>query len=224
MSIVNKSKNTWFPNTCLAYLEYPGTYVDEDIKRCFSKEEQREITNQYSSRYNPRTVKYDPVVINWEELIHYLHVAEDLVDWQRIEWRGCKYLRAIYDKINNYIIWEENEIDLDGYAQYKSLCKRSELDSQCFANKLWINVFVANVNGGVCCHIDKKTSQVKFYGIGEDDGYWFIVNELWIQDIPMLKRHLMSEVSELHIEGLDHQKVIENIWNSDLSVETKYRN
>ena len=223
MSIVNKSKNTWFPNTCLAYLEYSGTYVDEDIKRCFSKEEQKEITDQYSSRYNYHTGKYDSTIINWEELIHYLHVAEDLNEWQGIDWRGCKCWYAIYDKVNDYIIWEEDEIDLDGYAQYKSWCKGSEFDSQCFANKLWINIFVSSVDGGICCHIDKKTSQVKFYGIGEDDGYWFIVNELWIRDIPMLKMYLMSEVSELHIEEISHQKIIENIWNSDLKVETKYR-
>ena len=31
--IVNKSKNSYFPKLCLEYLNYPGTYVDEDIKR-----------------------------------------------------------------------------------------------------------------------------------------------------------------------------------------------
>ena len=222
MSIVNKSKNTWFPNVCLDYLEYPGTYVDEDIKRCFSKEEQKEIINQYGSRYNYRTKKYDSTIINWEELIHYLHVAEDLNEWQGIDWTKCSADYAQWDKKNNCILWEPYDLSLDGYAQCKYQYS-GEPDTQCFANRLWVNVFVATVDGGICCHIDKKTSQAKFYGIGEDDGYWFIVNELWIRDIPMLKRYLMSEVSELHIEEIDHQKIIENIWNSDLKIETKYR-
>lgn len=229
MSIVNKSKNTYFPDICLEYLRYPGEYVEKYIKSCFSGQELKDLQKEYSKRYNPKTGKFDPVIIDWVELIHYLHVAEDLIEWQRMGMKGCKSCKAQYfslDEENNRLVCEEDYdlyMCLDGYAQYKSWCKASDLDTQCFANDFWVNVFVANVEGGICCHIDKKTSQIKFYGIGEDDGYWFIVNELWIQDIPMLKRYLMSEVSELRIEGLDHQKVIENIWNSDLSVETKYR-
>lgn len=211
------------------YLAYPGTYIDEDIRRCFSIQKQEELQGVYSRRYNHKTGEFDSVVINWEELVHYLHVEEDLIEWQWMGMEGCKSCKSQYfrfDNENNCIVCEEDYdlyLCLDGYAQYKSWYRESDLDTQCFENNLWVNVFVANVYGGICCHIDKKTSQIKFYGIGEDDGYWFIVNELWIQDIPMLKRYLMSEVSELRIEGLNHQKIIENIWNSDLSVETKYR-
>lgn len=218
MPIVNKSKNSYFPKLCLEYLNYPGTYVDEDIKRCFSNEGKlRNLQNRFSKRYNPKTRKFDPVIINWEELVHYLHVEEDLYDWQIMGMSGCEKCKVTYND-HTY-----NMYFLDGYSQYKSCYGGDKFDTQCFANDLWINVFVASIDGGICCHIDKKTSEIKFYGIGEDDGFWFIVNELWIQDIPMLKRYLMSEISEIKIEGLDHQKVIENIWNSDISVETKYR-
>ncbi len=222
MAIVNKSKNTYFPNTCLDYLKYPGKYVDSDIKNCFSEKEQEYLQEEYSKRYNPNTLKFDPVIINWEELIHYLHVAEDLNVWQSIDWTKSLVYYPYWDKNKNQVVWETYPMDLDGYAQCKYQYS-GEPDIQCFENELWINVFVASVSGGICCHIDKKTSQVKFYGIGEDDGYWFIVNELWIEDVPMLKRYLMSEVSELRIKGIDHQKIIENIWYSDLRVETKYR-
>ncbi|MDE6284675.1 MAG: hypothetical protein K2M17_02920, partial [Bacilli bacterium] len=99
------------------------------------------------------------------------------------------------------------------------------VDKQGYIDNNFINIIIAHIDGGIICHINRYSYDVRFYGIGEDDGHWFIVDNLWtvvVNNINYWKMLLMSEISELHIDNFNHQKVIDIIWNSNLSPETYY--
>ena len=208
MPIVNNSHATWYPYEALKYMDQPN----KDIKQLFPND----TIKYYESNYKN---------IDYKELLHFLCVSEDLSTWCiKYDLNNCIIYIPSYNKEFNCIDWEYHDGGLyfDGYAQYK-WAYDGQYDSQFFQNELYINVFVATIYGGICCHIDKKTSDVRFYAIGADDGSLFITDHLFTNNIPLLKQYLISEISELHIDGINHQMIIENIWNSTLEIETTFK-
>lgn len=150
---------------------------------------------------NPSTYKYNP----WEVANDEEHLHSDLMAWQcMFDWHmlktGCPH-------------WGEDiEYCLDGYSQCEWL-RSGGVDKQVFMDDEWINLFVADIWGGVAIRINRKTENVEFWAIGEDDGSWFLTDNLWIKNLEYWKGLIMSEISELHIPDFDHQKVIEKVWN-----------
>lgn len=191
--VINKST---FP-----FPSYIFDLSDEDIKKL-----------HYNKIHNIE--EYYGKRLNGTKYIHEAHVHHDLMSWQFMFPYGSTLIKHIhfgseYDK-------EEEEYWFDGYSQVE-WCLSGGVDKQIFIHGDWINLFIADIYGGIVVRINKRTYNISFYAIGEDDGSWFLTNSLWITNLNYWKGLIMSEISELYIPDFNHQLVIEKIWNGDLT-------
>lgn len=220
--IVNKAAKTGIPEYIFEIIR-DNEITEKELQDILGEDFKKELRDDYGYRWNRLAGDSE---INYTEILNYICVEANLQHWQYMfDYSGCPIVYRYNDRKTGKIIYEDTTMELDGYSQSNYQFTSAE-DRQCFSDGIYLDVFIANVAGGICCRINLRNSECTFYAIGEDDGHWFITTCLWTtvsDNIPYWKNLLMSEISELRFTGLNNQKVIENIWNSNLEVQKKYR-
>ena len=210
MAVINKSKYNWYPIFSNEFIEAISENYHEDILR------------QYIdvNGYKDILTTYSCDNFKLKDCLEYLLIESDLQSWA-FDWSNCFFYYPMFTMFNwwNKNTYNKLPVDLDGWSQYEYIRSGQE-DKQIYlaANK-YLHILVANVNNGIGVQINLNDYSIKYYAIGEDDGHWFITTYFWDinnDNINYWKMLIMSEISELHLEEFDHQKVIEQIWNDDI--------
>lgn len=214
MSIINNSKNSWYSFNKFAIEALANNEHEDLIKAYLNFDDNKDLQNEISWQISRNRIKSFDI----KSYLKYLIIEEDLQLWScGFNWENCYFEYSIFDPYN--CEREECINYLDGWSQYE-WARSGQEDKQVFNNSdCFIHVFVANIDNGIAVQINLKTYEITYYAIGEDDGHWFITSGFWNineSNINYWKMLIMSEISELHLDNFDHQKVIEQIWNDNI--------
>lgn len=146
------------------------------------------------------TMKFD--ILEIYELLKF-GTNQYIMHWPKngeIEFEPLENPGDMHRLMNSSDFYNRGYID-DGFIRLYHLCYDSHTQT----------------SGGICLFIDRKTNDIRVFGIGEDDGWMFpeLNNFIDYKSQGINKYELFalcSIVNDINAKGLDNQKVIENLY------------